>query len=81
MDKLFEGIRAVTTKIYKFLVVVEKGCAKVIRLMGLFVLAFSHGILKYSRRLDSSHLSLVFSTSTVELHWPVIFNLVFCSVN
>ncbi len=46
MDKLFEGIRSVTTKIYKFLVVVEKGCAKVIRLMGLFVLAFSHGILE-----------------------------------
>mgnify|MGYP006114622525 FL=1 len=46
VDKLFEGIRAVTTKIYKFLVVVEKGCAKVIRLAGLFVLAFSHGILE-----------------------------------
>ena len=27
MDKLFEGIRSVTTRIYKGLVIVEKGCA------------------------------------------------------
>ena len=44
VDKLFEGIRSVTTRIYKGLVVIEKGCAKVIRLSGLFLLAFMHGI-------------------------------------
>jgi hypothetical protein len=36
MDKLFEGIRSVTTHIYKWLVIVEKGCANLTRFMLLF---------------------------------------------
>ena len=37
MDKLFEGIRSVTTHIYKWLVIVEKGCANLTRFMLLFL--------------------------------------------
>ena len=37
MDKLFEGIRSVTTRIYKGLVIVEKGYANLTRFMGLFL--------------------------------------------
>jgi len=37
MDKLFEGIRLVTTHIYKWLVIVEKGCANLTRFMLLFL--------------------------------------------
>ena len=34
VDKLFEGIRSVTTRIYKGLVIIEKGCANRTRLFG-----------------------------------------------
>ncbi len=37
VDKLFEGIRSVTTRIYKGLVIIEKGCANFTRFMGLFL--------------------------------------------
>ena len=37
MDKLFEGIRLVTTHISKWLVIVEKGCANLTRFMRLFL--------------------------------------------
>ena len=30
---LFEGIRSITTRIYKGIVIVEKGCANLIRFM------------------------------------------------
>ena len=36
MDKLFEGIRSITTRIYKGLVIVEKGCANLTRFMGFW---------------------------------------------
>ena len=36
MDKLFEGIRLVTTRIYKGLVIVEEGWANLTRFMGIF---------------------------------------------
>ena len=35
MDKLFEGIRSITTRIYKGLVTVEKGCTNLTRFMGI----------------------------------------------
>jgi hypothetical protein len=37
MDMLFEGIRSITTRIYKGMVIVEKGCANLTRFMGLFL--------------------------------------------
>jgi len=37
MDKLFEGIRSVTTHIYKWLVIVKKGCDNLTRFMPLFL--------------------------------------------
>jgi hypothetical protein len=37
MDKLFEGIRSITTRIYEELVIIEKGCANFTLFMGLFL--------------------------------------------
>jgi hypothetical protein len=37
MDKLFEGIRSVTTHIYMGLVIIAKECANFTRFMGLFL--------------------------------------------
>jgi len=36
VDKIFEGIRSVTTHIYKGLVIIEKGCANLTWFMGIF---------------------------------------------
>jgi hypothetical protein len=35
VDKIFEGIRSVTTRIYKGLVIIEKGCANLTWFMGI----------------------------------------------
>ena len=36
MDKLFEGIRSITTRIYEGLVIIEKGSANLKRFMGFW---------------------------------------------
>jgi hypothetical protein len=46
VDKLFEGVRWVTTKIFRFLSAVAEGCGLVLRVSGLMTLAFFHGCLE-----------------------------------